>query len=291
FLSHFGLLIDMKNKRLIDNVTGLSHFGRISAVNHFTICTTLPNSTYQKLLAEFPSLTNFAPISTIKNHGVEHHILIEGQPIYSTPRRLSPEKLKFAKAEFISMIENVICRLSSSTRATPFYMVPKPNNTWRLCGDYRALNAVTIPDRYPLPHIQDFTSGLHDIVHISAGRNSVVALSRIDSISMPVIVSLEELAEAQLNDEELKILLTSIHRLAYPDGNLLANLFFKNLFGLLLKKMLRNGVQHVYLANEPKFYDIPRIYLLRLQFLINVFSMYILILLDLYLPADNFVIA
>ena len=32
----------------------------------------------------------------------------------------------------------------------------------RQCGDYRRLNGITTADRYPIPHLQDFTQTLHN---------------------------------------------------------------------------------------------------------------------------------
>ena len=60
------------------------------------------------------------------------------------------------------MMQLGIIRPSSTSWASPLHMVPKRQpGDWHLCGDYRALNNVTTPDCYPIPHLQDFTASLH----------------------------------------------------------------------------------------------------------------------------------
>lgn len=162
FLRHYKLLVDPVNNCLIDRNTNLSCTG--TTKNYDPSCMGIKaydkTERFQQILAEYPELTN--PNATHGSVKVNtfHHIETTGPPIFNRPRRLSPEKFDEAKKEFEVMVKQGICRLSKSPWASALLMKKKPNGAWRLCGDYRGLNAKSLPDRYPIPFIQDLSYNL-----------------------------------------------------------------------------------------------------------------------------------
>lgn len=162
FLSHYELLIDLANAKLIDATTNLSTKGVISVETTPTIKLIDPSNKYASLLQEFsdvakPNLFLSGDISP----SIQHFIETKGPPTHATPRRLNEEKLKAVKSEFEFFMKIGVLRPSKSPYASPIHVVKK-GDIWRVFGDYRELNTQTIPDRYPIPHIQDFVHGLND---------------------------------------------------------------------------------------------------------------------------------
>jgi hypothetical protein len=76
-------------------------------------------------------------------------------PIYKTPYRMATPELAELKEHIKKLLEKGFIHSSSSPWGAPVIFVPKKDGTQRLCVDYRALNEVTVKNKYPLPRIDD----------------------------------------------------------------------------------------------------------------------------------------
>lgn len=159
FLAHYGLLVDLRNARLVDQVTSLTAPGR--CIRCSAPCIKTGATPFHRLLRKYPDITRPEGRPKETKHNTRHYIeTTPGLPVVCGPRRLAPNRLTIAKREFRKMMELGIARPSRSCWSAPLHLVSKRNSEWRPCGDYRALNARTIPDCYPVRYIQYFAQTL-----------------------------------------------------------------------------------------------------------------------------------
>jgi hypothetical protein len=81
--------------------------------------------------------------------------LIPGtQPIHKAPYRMALKEQVELKQQLDDLLAKGFIRPSRSPWASPVLFVEKKDKSKRLCVDYRALNQVTIKNKYPLPRIE-----------------------------------------------------------------------------------------------------------------------------------------
>ena len=114
-----------------------------------------------KLLHEFS--VAFEPPSGVNvKTGVTHTIPLkpDSKPPVHGLRRMSPAELEELQKQLTMYLEKGWIRPSTSAFGAPVVFAKKADGTLRFCVDYRALNAITIKNAYPLPRIDDLLDQL-----------------------------------------------------------------------------------------------------------------------------------
>jgi hypothetical protein len=86
------------------------------------------------------------------------------RPIY----RLSPLEFEELKRQIKELLALGFIEPSTSPYGAPVLFVQKKDGSLRMCIDYRALNKITIKNKYPLPRIDDLLDRLNGCSHFSS---------------------------------------------------------------------------------------------------------------------------
>jgi len=98
-----------------------------------------------------------------------HHIpLLKGlNPVKIRPYRYPHSQ----KEEIEKLVENILregsIQHSSNPFSSPIILVKKKDRSWRVCTDYRALNAITINDSCPIPIVDELIDELYRACYLS----------------------------------------------------------------------------------------------------------------------------
>ncbi|CAK8676854.1 unnamed protein product [Clavelina lepadiformis] len=165
FLASKRLLVDLCLRRLTkaSNTAYCTPDSFLSQISHFSTDAeqSQPNTEFDFVYQKYSQVFDVTKFSQRAIPGVTHHIVTDPQaaPIKQKMFRFSPEKEAIIRKELDRMLDLGVIIPSSSPFRSNIVLVQKSTpGEFRLCIDYRFLNAITSPDTYSTPFLSDFVN-------------------------------------------------------------------------------------------------------------------------------------
>lgn len=92
------------------------------------------------------------------DHGID--LVPNAKPVNIKPYRYSPMPKDEIERQIAAMLQQGIIQSSNSPFASPVLLVKKKDGSRRFCIDYRALNEITLKNKYPMPVVDELLDEL-----------------------------------------------------------------------------------------------------------------------------------
>ena len=129
---------------------------------------THPIPAIHTLLTKYSSL--FQPLSNLPpSRATDHSINLipNAAPVNVRLYRYPYFQKQEIERQVASMLHSGHIQHNSSPFSSPVLLVKKHDGTWRFCVDYRALNAITVRDRFPIPTVDELLDELGGAIWFS----------------------------------------------------------------------------------------------------------------------------